>query len=367
MYDKANCLFVIITVMLLIDSSAAQPAKDRFENATAGFQKVIAAARAEGDLSISAVTANTVPPARIELFRKLTGVNVHVTIMPAAQSFARLNAEKASGKLSMDVRMSGFDHESFALRSLGHAEGFGELPNTLDPDVPWAKNFHPLREGAVSLIYRAFGWSMVINRDTLPDGPKSWKDLADPKFKGQIIWYDPTVDGMGCTSFFGLVDIYGMEWGKAFLGNIAAVTRVPFQSDRQVARGEFGISGPSVATTMGALSEIPEPRPFYLLHPADGVIVNPSAVTLLKEAPHPNAGRVWANFLLSREAQQSEADNVGGGAIRQDVNPAVPEYALTLSDKVLRGFPVSEQFTYEKKCSETVPTILTEIGLSWRQ
>ena len=324
----------------------------------------------KGQLTISAVTASTVPASRLALFRKLTGIDANIVVMPAPQSFARISAEKASGKLSMDVRMSGFDHESYSLRSLGHAATFGDLPNVLDPDIKWASDIKLLPGDGMSLLYRLVGWSMVINREVIPDkdAPKSWKDLAEPKYKGQIIWYDPTVDGIGCTSYFGLVDIYGKEWGDNFLRNIAAVTRVPYQSDRQVARGEFGISGPSISVSMGQLLTIPEPRPFYMLHPADGIIVNPSAVTLLKDAPHPNAAKVWANFLLSREAQQDEADLPGGAPIRQGRHRRrCPEYALLLHDRPLPGFPVAEEYAHDKDCAGQMPKIIQAAGVSWKK
>jgi iron(III) transport system substrate-binding protein len=363
-----------LTIMLVLVGAQGALAQNsdqggRFAEAERAFQNTLAAAKKEGELTISAVTSNTVPASRVEAFSKLTGIKTNVVVLSAPQSFARLSAERASGKLSMDVRMSGFDHETYALRDLGHAASFGDLPNVLDPGIKWTTGLKLMAPGEMTLIYRLTGWSMVVNRDIIPDkdAPKSWKDLADPKYKGKIIWYDPRVDGIGCTSFFGLVDIYGKEWGDNFLRNIAVVTRVPYQYDRQVARGEFGIGGPTIASSMGQLMSIPEPRPVYLLHPSDGIIVNASAVTLLKDAPHPNAAKLWANFLLSREGQQTEADMFGGGPIRADVTPAEPEYALSLRDKPLPGFPVGEEYTRQKDCAGAMPAIVKAAGVSWSQ
>ena len=50
-------------------------------------------------------------------------------------------------------------------------------------------------------------------------------------------------------------------------------------------------------------------------------------MNLLKDAPHPNAARVFMNYVLTKSAQQINADDPGGPFIRRTSSPKVPELA----------------------------------------
>jgi iron(III) transport system substrate-binding protein len=361
----------ILAFILALSASPsfAQDAHGRFEKAKADFAKVIDAAKKEGELVVSAFSANTVAPEKLALFSKTYGIRASTVVLTGAQSLARIAAETSSGGLSMDVRMSAFGSEAYYLRVKGLSESFGDLPNALDPSIKWVKPFHPLmgvREGSNSIIYRATGWGFLVNTDLIPkdQAPKSWKDLADSKYRGKMIFTDPAFESVGCLVFYMVGHKYGKNWELDLLRNIANVTRVPYQPDRQVARGEFAISAPTTSASMAALYEIPEPRPFMLVAPSDGVINAPSAATMLR-GPHPNAAKVWANFLLSQEAQQAEADVPGGGPLRHDVKLAAPELALHMNNPSFGDAPPSEQFIKDQDCANTTPRLMQEAGVSW--
>ena len=98
---------------------------------------------------------------------------------------------------------------------------------------------------------------------------------------------------------------------------------------------------------------------------ATGSSRSPSAATLLKGARHPNAGKVWANFLLSKEAQQAEADLPGGGPLRYDVKVAAPELALHMNSPMFGDAPPPERFIIDQDCSNSVPKLLQEAGVTW--
>jgi ABC-type Fe3+ transport system substrate-binding protein len=59
-----------------------------------------------------------------------------------------------------------------------------------------------------------------------------------------------------------------------------------------------------IAGRLNALAAYPQ-APLKWIAPSEGTIGVPIAMTLVKGAPHPNAARVWANFLLEPEFQTS--------------------------------------------------------------
>jgi ABC-type Fe3+ transport system substrate-binding protein len=255
----------------------------------------------------------------------------------------------------MDLRISGYP-DSQQISKLQLDQPFGDLPDALEPGVQWVEYFHPLKEvraGRNTIIYRGHGWGMLVNRALVPpdQAPKTWKDLSNPIYRGKIILFDPSISGPGCNLFYFLTDLYGLEWGNQFLRNVAALTRSPFQADKDAARGQFGISLPTSSGTFVSLWSLPEPRPFYAITPEDGVMMVASGMNLLKDAPHPNAAKLWANFLLGKEAQQIEADEPGGGYIRLDVTPRVPELAFHINAKALPGTPEDFEWANDAKHS----------------
>jgi len=342
-------------------NNQAPQSANRVAQYSAEFEQVISAGRNEAQV----VVAFFSPPTptiqkKILLFEESYGIKVNVATLSAAQFFSRLDAERAANKLSMDVRISGYP-DGRQLAKLQIDQPFGSLPEAEAAGVEWIEQFHPLREvraGRNMVIYRGHGWGMVVNRGLVPpeQAPKTWKDLANPIYRGKIILFDPSISGPGCNLYHFLTDVYGSQWTNEFLQNVAALTRSPFQADKQAARGEFGIHVPSSSGTLVSLWSLPEPRPFYTVVPEDGALMIPSTISLLKDAPHPNAARALTNFLLSKEAQQIEADEPGGGYIRSDVKPRVPELAFHVNAKPFPGTPEKFEWSDDAKhaCEPTV-------------
>ena len=111
------------------------------------------------------------------------------------------------------------------------------------------------------------------------------------------------------------------------IGNVKALTRAEIDAPKQIARGEYGIFIHPTQVGAADIWKLPKPHPFRLVVPEDGVMLLTGGMSLLQGAPHPNAARVFMNYMLTRSAQQIGADDAGGPFIRRDVKPAVPELA----------------------------------------
>jgi iron(III) transport system substrate-binding protein len=78
--------------------------------------------------------------------------------------------------------------------------------------------------------------------------------------------------------------------------------------------------------------------------PEDGVMLLLGGINLLQAAPHPNAAKVFMNYLLTKPAQQIQADDPGGPFIRRDVTPSVPELAHFTTAKPFPNNPDTYEF-----------------------
>jgi len=100
----------------------------------------------------------------------------------------------------------------------------------------------------------------------------------------------------------------------------------------KIARGEFPmlLSG----TTDIAAPIIAEGGPLKVLTPEDGNSAGLGAVVAMKGSPHPNAARVFVNWLLSQEGQRSYAEAASVTSIRKDVPDFTNPSALVVPKKI---------------------------------
>jgi ABC-type Fe3+ transport system substrate-binding protein len=153
------------------------------------------------------------------------------------------------------------------------------------------------------------------------DAPKTYDDLLDPKWKGKMAWtYDLT--GGGPPGFlYNILTIKGQEKGMEYLRAFAKQEPVVIPAAQRVVldkviSGEYpiGLMTLSYHSTISAAKGAPVK---WLKMPP--MIMAPNTISVLKNAPHPNAGRLLIEFILSPEGQKIMAAND-----YMPADPAVP-------------------------------------------
>jgi iron(III) transport system substrate-binding protein len=203
-------------------------------------------------------------------------------------------------------------------------ESAASLPKQfVDPEGYWTAN-------------NLYVLTPVFNTQLAPRGtePRVWDDLLDPKYKGKIA-ISGLVSSSSGPGFVGTVlTEMGEENGMKYLRKLAGqnVTNI-YSSARamvdQVMAGEYtiGLQGfnhqPVISAGQGA------PVDWIKWNPALAVL---SVAAVTKDAPHPNAGKLLVDFLVSEEGQQIFADNN-----YITVDPKVPPKAKDLKPD-LGGF-----------------------------
>jgi iron(III) transport system substrate-binding protein len=312
------------------------------------WDDVVAAAKKEGVVVWSffgAPGASTEKQSRE--FERLYGIRVELAPARTGDFEARWNAERAAGKPSIDVRSSGSpENRRLAARNLD--QSFGTLPALQEPGVEWI--IDPLVDVKAghghTLHFTAGGYFLLVNNKLVPPemGPRSYKDLEDPKYKGLILLSEPIGPSPGSRWAAYAWRAYGDEHLRKVISNVKALTRAEIDAPKQIARGEYGIFIHPTQVGAADIWRLPKPHPFRLVVPEDGVMLLTGAMSLLQGAPHPNAARVFMNYMLTKSAQQLGADDAGGPFIRRDVKPAVPELAHFATAKPFPNNPDTYEF-----------------------
>jgi iron(III) transport system substrate-binding protein len=141
------------------------------------------------------------------------------------------------------------------------------------------------------------------------DAPKTWKDLLNAKWRGKEVTAHPGYSGIIMTHVLALVKQYGWEYFQELAKNKVHITQSANDPAGVVASGErpVGVNGAEYFY----YKTLKQGNPIKIVYPKEGVplVVSPTAIAAA--APHPNASKLFTEFILTKESQQFLADREG--------------------------------------------------------
>lgn len=184
------------------------------------------------------------------------------------------------------------------------------LPEVLDESRWWrGKHKYVDPENKYIFVYIGNAGGVEINYNSKLVNPRefsSYWDLVQPKWKGKIVAVDPRLRGMdNPVLFFYYHAKLGPEFIKKLYGEMeVSITRDYRQPIDWLATGKFSLCIPCVSDEMDKAMEHGLPVG-QILNLKEGGTLSSSGGTLslLQNAPHPNAAKIFVNWLLSREGQ----------------------------------------------------------------
>jgi iron(III) transport system substrate-binding protein len=233
--------------------------------------------------------------------------------LTAAQQASRFLGEAEAGVTTADVLNSG-SSAMFQDRAELFATMNAELvPNSSLVTAPADNDAYVvISSNTQHVVYN----TDLTNLDELKKHLATWKDLADDYWKGKVALTDPAASTIYMSWYRAMRATYGDDYLKALGRNNADFTASGVPAAQQVAAGAFALAIPLVANHSKELRDSGAPVAIYLPDgPGHG---NESALGIAAAAPHPNAARVFSNWMLGPKAQallcEFEADAVVPGA-----------------------------------------------------
>jgi iron(III) transport system substrate-binding protein len=295
----------------------------------AEWERVLQAAKQEGVVSLLGTTGVEVRDALTLPFEKAYGIRVDYFGGSGSEQATRVSAERRAGKYAWDIFVGG---TTTGFTSMIPIKAFDPLdPALILPEVKDPKNWRgggiefvdPGRQMAVMTpTHRVI---LIVNSAAVdPNSVKSYKDLLNPKWKGQIAIDDPRRSGPGQASFtfFYLHPELGPDFIRALARQEPVVFRDPSQLINLVGQAKYPILiGPRDTMLADALKR---GLPISVVNPSlvrEGSDISSSSgnVAMFNRAPHPNAAKVYVNWLLSKEGQTHHARALDTVSSRLDV------------------------------------------------
>ena len=245
-----------------------------------------------------------------EFMRTHPGIKLQTLRLGSSQLPARVATEQRAGKYNADV-ISGDQFQVSQLVEIGAfskyqvPEAGKFIKGTIDPNGYWANLYQNTT---------VIAWNPAkLKADHLPV-PTSFADFAKPAWKGKF-----GLDTGAVNWYMGILqtDKNGDALAKSIAGNAPVKTSGHTQTVTSLETGEFD----ATPTAYGYMADQTKRK----RHDVDFANPSPLFVTLnpvgmAKNAPHPQAAKVFIDWLLSRDGQQYIAQR-GGGEIssRTDV------------------------------------------------
>ena len=278
------------------------------------------AAKQEGKLVLYGVgTPDLYEPIRAGFASRFPGIELQGVDQRGRDSREKIVAEQQSKNYVADLVISGTDTQA-ELVSLGLTEAYqpAEIGNAIPGLVPAG--------GAMSPRTLTI-FTIAINTTLVPPDqePKSWQDVLDSKWKGKLAMDDPRGSGPGGTILSGIDYVFGQDIEQKLADQKPFFATQAGPIWTALNRGEYAIflSGghPDLISNRKAGAPVKQVRP------AEGVGVTPIGQSLLKNAPHPNAAKLWIEWSLSEEGQTLLATQ-GYAVVRKGIKAKEPEASL---------------------------------------
>jgi iron(III) transport system substrate-binding protein len=161
------------------------------------------------------------------------------------------------------------------------------------------------------------------------DAPKTWTDLLDPKWKGRVATGHPAFSG--CTGIWvmALTKRYGWEYFEKLAKNNPRIGRSGNDPVTLINAGEC-LVGPAPGNT--AFQQVDRGNPIMPVYPTDGATLCLGPSSVMASAPHPNAARLFMEWLMSDDFARLSVANHG--------DPVHPGLTLTSGQKPLDQVPI---------------------------
>lgn len=272
-------------------------------------------AKAEGQANLYAnITA--IEPI-IEEFTDSRGVKGVYTRISTSKYLATVLTEHAAGKLQADVLQAPLPVMQI-LKDKGVLAAYSSPSAAGYPD--WATQDDSIVQFGIEYVAPIYNKEIVKPEDV----PTRYEDLTDPKWYDKIVMPDPSSHATTISWLVGLKenkifpsDEAWMNFVKGLAANKPMFVRSFGPTPAPVESGEKSLA---ISMPKYIITKAPAPLDWARV---DTLLGSPRGIAIAANAPHPNAGRYFMDYWLSRDAMKMLADKVGEYVLAPGVFPPI--------------------------------------------
>ena len=272
------------------------------------MEDLIAAAKAEGELTVYGSCEEEYLAAACQHFQELYGIKVNYQRLSTGEVQAKI--EEENGNPSADAWFGGTTDPYNVLAKEDLLEPYDAMnASHLISDM------YKDAEGKWYGIYKGI-LGFMVNTDELDrlglEAPADWQDLLKPEYKGLIWLSNYNTAGTAKLVINTMIQKYGHDEGIQYLvdldKNIEVYTKSGSGPSKNVGTGECVIG---IGFLHDGITQIVDNQygNIALVIPSSGTSFEIGATAMFKGAKHPNAAKLWIEYALSPECVELAAQN----------------------------------------------------------
>ncbi len=295
------------------------------------WERTLDAARKEGKVVMYASVGNVVREEMVKNFSAKYGIRLEILFSGSGSQLSeKVIRERKGGLYLADVYQGGVTSPTIFLRPAGGFDSMDKafiLPDLKDPEeikrVWWGGKLLWIDPDHQILAFMAMpqDWAVVNTESVKPEEMRSYRDLLNPKYKGKMVMFDPSMTGPGGKVLINVGKyIMGMDFMRELAKQEPIIVRDSRLMVEWVARGKNPIGIAPTPDSMAPFKQAGAPI-LSLRPPVEGaaVISGFGGLAMMNKAPNPNAAKIFINWLLSREGATIWSRAYGGQSARMDV------------------------------------------------
>ncbi|WP_326836451.1 extracellular solute-binding protein [Amycolatopsis rhabdoformis] len=289
-------------------SGAAQATADKRDT-----QQLAVEAAKEGQVVWYTTFADTdVAPIIASFNKAYPKIKVNALRLSADKIPPRVITEQRGGKYNADV-VSGDSPQIAQLLQAGALQPYHPVDAA---PLPAGLTLPDGYQGVVYAVTTVLSWNPQVLKQKNLTAPTSWEDLTKPQWRGQfsidpgaVNWYDSLITAMGHDKALALLKGLGDNAPVFVESHTQALTNVQ-AGEPLAAATAYGYKASSLKektpNTLDYVNGTPLPASLNL-------------IDVVKNSPHPNAARLFDDWMVSKAGQQEIADVTNHTSVRPDV------------------------------------------------
>jgi len=288
------------------------------------IKKLYEAAKKEGEITwvTSQSNAEYAEDVAKDFTRHYPGVKVNMVRTTGQVQYQRLSQEIKSNTVSSDVYSTYEETHLVELKKQNQILNFkpenaAGLADSLK-EVAEEGYWYPTAVSPVAIGIN----TKAVSAD---QEPKTWDDLTNPKWKGQVAIGHPGFSGSAGVWVMAMERLHGWSYFDRLAKNDPQIGRSIVDAVNLILSGERKIAMVPISNVLEAEAK---GQPVKVIYPSDGTLVLGGSTFIPAKAPHPNAAKLFMEYMMSKEFSEFAAKQ---GRIPVRADGPKPSLGLPLS------------------------------------
>lgn len=322
------------------------------------FADTLVEAKKEGRVVVYQTAGPDLRDALAKAFYNKFGITVESLTGTGFQVSEKIIRERRAGLYLSDLYQGGVTTPTILLKPadvLAPLEPTFIIPDVKDPEqikkVWWEGKLRWVDPDHKILSFMAFPIPWVVMNTSLvkQDELNSYKDLLNPKWKGKIVLFDPTMTGPGGKLFSTSSRyIVGIDYWREFAKQDPVILRDSRIVVEDVARGKYAFTLSPLTDVVEAFRKEGAPLAYKMPVEGGSLTAGHGGIAIMNHPAHPNASKIFINWLLSKEAVELFSRVYNVQSARDDVPTDFLSPERKRLPEIKYVWPETEEFLQEE-------------------